>query len=110
MTWNWHNWPWSKDPVTTVKQHVAREQAQRIVTGNFERPDHTGRLTNGELDWVDNNVSCPFCHCDLWQGPQGGMATNLFCSNEACGTRFNYVPRMILDYTGAVPKEVYSDG
>jgi hypothetical protein len=107
MKWDWNRWPWTAEP--SVEQHLARETAQRIITGNFERPDHTGRLVNGELEWVDKNATCPYCHCDLWEGPQGGMATNLICSNIDCRTRFNWVGGWILDYMGVESKEVYDE-
>ena len=40
-------------------------------------------------------LRCTYCGgTDFWEGPSGGMSTNILCANEACRHKFNYTPML----------------
>lgn len=58
---------------------------------HFERPIARRNLTRAEYDHIMWRASCPYCHGDLYDGPQGGMSTNVLCHTDGCRARFNVV-------------------
>ena len=41
------------------------------------------------IDWFREN-KCPICHHEgFYEGPSGGMSTNIQCANESCAKWFN---------------------
>lgn len=65
-------------------------QFRRKRDPKFTRTDGVRELTIEELQWIGSKGTCPFCHGDLYEGPQGGMCTNLLCKTDGCWSRFNY--------------------
>lgn len=48
------------------------------------------RLTDREKSEFCDNYRCPFCGGnEFYDGPQGGMALNIFCANEECQAGLN---------------------
>jgi hypothetical protein len=45
------------------------------------------------IDWFKEN-RCPICHeaDGFYDGPSGGMSTNIQCANEKCGAWLNFTP------------------
>ncbi len=54
-----------------------------------ERPSAPRGLTEVEAQHLAREVSCPYCLGDLYDGPQGGLSTNMWCKTEGCRSRFN---------------------
>lgn len=60
----------------------------------------TGKTTpveetdQGKLFAIIASGKCPDCGSTegFYEGPSGGMSTNIFCANEACKKRFNITP------------------
>jgi hypothetical protein len=44
-------------------------------------------------------VKCPYCKgTKFFEGPQGGMSTNILCANNECRHWFNYTPMPTGEY------------
>ena len=51
--------------------------------------------TKAEEDALYRGNRCPFCGgSQFFEGPRGGIATNIYCTNPACDARFNFCPPM----------------
>lgn len=54
-----------------------------------------------------NPPVCPDCGAQLLKGPEGGLSVNVACSDEACGSRFNYMgPFGVERISDARPRKV----
>ena len=73
-------------------------------------------MTNSDLaqplaDILDRQHKCPFClHEELFQGPSGGLADNLYCQN--CGAGFwttggVFPPKVIREPKAQIGWKVY---
>jgi hypothetical protein len=84
--------------IKKVKVRSAREtpKAPGMVSVNLQ----TGETkpvseTDGGKLWAKiASGECPDCDSreGFFEGPSGGMSTNIKCANEACGSRFNVTP------------------
>jgi len=67
-------------------------------------------LTEKEMHSLMKEGLCPFCRGDqFYEGPQGGLSTNIFCANEACKAGFN-LPPLNIPFTGQLIREPIHDG
>lgn len=87
-------WPWHH------RRPRGLAQLLPIRPRLFERPAAPRELTHDEYRHILRHGTCPYCHSDLYAGPQGGMSTNLLCDStvtemgavvQGCGARFNVV-------------------
>jgi hypothetical protein len=85
--------------------------ANKLITCNPERTSEDGdRLTDYELEMVRKNV-CPDCeHEGFLGGPCGGMAQNIKCANDECGSRFNDLGMFGVDRISGVSSDRRRDG
>lgn len=51
---------------------------------------------------------CPVCKSGVIHGPQGGMCTNMICSNIECRYRYNYC-MFTGQFLGYEPRENYEE-
>lgn len=54
------------------------------------RPESFRELTDEELRHIGTHGTCPYCHGNLYEGPEAGMCINLLCREQGCWSRFNY--------------------
>lgn len=62
--------------------------------------NHGELLKDGEEPQKPDSLVCPNCGSNQWyEGPSGGMSTNIKCANPDCGLWFNSTP-FGLDFIG----------
>lgn len=65
-------------------QTAAREQTWARPAG-----EEFADLPEDAVAFMQAESKCPYCKSELYNGPRGGMAINLFCGNPDCNSRFN---------------------
>ena len=66
LIWNWLDGLWKPTPARTGSKGE--------------------KLTAFEISFLPH---CPDCGDQLMEGPHGGLSINVYCINDACGSRFN---------------------
>lgn len=57
------------------------------------KPERWWRRLLGLVSRKRNEVTCTYCGGTGWyEGPQGGMSTNILCANAKCRHWFNWTP------------------
>lgn len=77
-----------------------------LLPDNCQMPDCERRGMRGNENVVDGITMCDGCHAkylqiprctycrgtEFYEGPSGGMSTNILCANPECRHWFNYIP------------------
>lgn len=69
------------------------QRAKEKLTGKFWAPPHEKAIPSDDYARLAVEQTCPACldhPVKLYEGPSGGMSTNVFCSN--CGQGYNLTP------------------
>jgi hypothetical protein len=79
----------------------------------WPRPADNGfhDLPEEVVAFMQETISCPYCHAALFEGPSGGMSLNVFCGNPDCNSRFNIGPPPLPfgQFTGTCPEDFIAE-
>lgn len=66
----------------------------------WPRPSEPGDLTEDQAVFLRTQCKCPYCHSPIFEGPSGGLSTNVFCGNPDCNSRFNVILIPFVSFAG----------
>jgi hypothetical protein len=77
---------WLKRIFKTKEKAKARPM---VIEGFSGRP--LSEISQGKLGAIIQKNKCPDCGSKgFYEGPSGGVSTNIYCTNPECRSAFNY--------------------
>lgn len=91
------SWVFGKKPKRTISARRRGAVEVKMNADGTQTETPVEETVKGKLFEIIASGKCPDCrHRGFYEGPSGGMSTNIICANRDCRSKFNVTPMGLL--------------